>query len=130
MRSSSRRRGGAALEAALAVAVAACTTAPLTLDEPATATAMPLPPWESRELCVRLADGDRLEYTFEATEPVAFEIRYHDGASVVAPLVRDPTRADAGLFLAQLPQVYCLVWEAGVAGALIDDRLRRRPAPR
>jgi len=130
MSASSRRRAGAALDVALALAVAACTTAPLSLDEPAAATAMPLPPWESREVCVRLAGGDRLEYTFEATEPVAFEIRYHDGASVVAPLVRDAARADAGLFLAQLPQTYCLVWEAGVAGALIDYRLRRRPASR
>ena len=120
------RRAGAAL--GVAIAVTACTTAPLLLDEPAVASAVPLPPWESRDVCVRLGDGDRLEYAFEATEPVAFEIRYREDAAVVAPLVRDPTRADAGVFLARLPRDYCLVWEAAAAGALLDYRLRRRRA--
>jgi hypothetical protein len=114
----------------VAVAASGCVTAPLTLDEPAVASAVPLPPWESRDVCVRLGDGDRLDYTFESTEPVAFEIRYREGAAVIAPLVRDPTRTDAGVFVAGLPRDYCLVWEAGVAGALLDYRLRRRPAAR
>ncbi len=115
---------------ALVIAVSGCATAPLSLDEPAVASALPLPPYESRDVCVRLAEGDRLDYTFESTEPVAFEIRYREGAAVIAPLVRDPTRSDAAVFLALLPRDYCLVWEAGVAGALLDYRLRRRPAAR
>ena len=89
---------------------------------------MPLTPYEMREECVRLAPGDRLEYDFEATEPVAFEIRYRDGATVIAPVVRDASRGDAGVFPARLPRDYCLVWEAGPAGALVDYRLRLRPA--
>ena len=119
-------RAGAAL--ALVATLTGCADAPLALDEPRAVTAMPIPPYESREACVRLVDGDRLEYSFEATETVAFEIRYREGAAAIAPLVRDPSQGDSGVFLARLPRVYCLVWEAGVAGALVDYRLRLRPA--
>ncbi len=115
---------------ALVATLAACTTVPLTLEEPRAVSAMPLTPYELRDECVRLAEGDRLEYTFDATEPVAFEIRYREGGAIIAPLVRDPSRGDAGVFLVRLPRVYCLAWEAGAAGALVDYRLRRRPAVR
>ena len=91
---------------------------------------MGLPPYEIREDCVRLAPGDRLDYSFDATEPVAFEIRYREGAAALAPIARDPTRSGAGIYLATLAREYCVVWEAGPAGALIDYRLRLRPATR
>ena len=48
---------------------------------------------------------------------------------MLAPLVREPSRGDAGVFLAVLPRDYCLVWEAGVAGALVDYRLRNAARP-
>ncbi len=115
--------------AALALVAAACAQPPLTLEEPRAVSAMPLTPYESRDECVRLAAGDRLDYRFEASEPVMFEIRYREGFAVIAPLVREPSRGDAGVFLAVLPRDYCLVWEAGVAGALVDYRLRKRTAP-
>lgn len=114
---------------ALVAAVTGCTQPPLRLDEPRAVSAMPLTPYESRDECVRLAVGDRLEYRFDASEPVTFEIRYREGFAVIAPLVREPSRGDAGVFVAGLPRDYCLVWEAGVAGALVDYRLRRRAAP-
>jgi hypothetical protein len=122
----SPKRAGVAL--ALVATLAACAQAPIALDEPRAVSAMPLPPYEARQECVRLAEGDRLDFSFDATEPVAFEIRYREGGAVIAPLVRDVARSDAGVFLARLPRVYCLVWEAGVAGTLVDYRLRLRPA--
>jgi hypothetical protein len=128
MTATSGKRAGAGV--ALVAAIAACTTTPIALDEPKAVSAMPLTPYELRDECVRLAEGDRLEYTFDATEPVAFEIRYREGVAIIAPLVRDPSRGDAGVFLARLPRVYCLAWEAGAAGALVDYRLRLRPAVR
>ena len=45
------------------------------------------------------------------------------------PLVREPSQSDAGLFVAGLPRDYCVSWEAGAAGAVVDYRLRRRAAP-
>jgi len=114
---------------ALVAAAAGCAQPPLTLDTPRAVSAMPLTPYESREDCVRLAAGDRLEYRFEASEPVLFEIRYREGFANIAPITREPSRGDAGVFVAALPRDYCLVWEAGAAGALVDYRLRRRAAP-
>ena len=120
-------RGGTA--AVLAVALlAGCAQAPLVPGEPRSVTAMPLTPYEVRDECVRLAAGERLEYAFEATEPVAFEIRYREGIAILAPIVRDGSRGDSGIFLARLDREYCLAWEAGPAGALVDYRLRLRPA--
>jgi hypothetical protein len=113
---------------ALAAAVAGCASQPLPLTEPRAVSGMPLPPYETREECVRLEQGDRLEYRFEASEPVSFEIRYHEGTAVVSPLVREASGGDAGVFVAALPRDYCLFWEAGAAGARIDYRVRRRPA--
>jgi hypothetical protein len=113
---------------ALVAVAAGCASEPLTLAEPRAVSRMPLAPYEARDECVRLAQGDRLEYRFEASEPVAFEIRYREGFAVIAPVVRDVSRGDAGVFVAALPRDYCLVWEAGVAGALVDYRLRRRAA--
>ena len=114
---------------ALVAAVAGCAQAPLTLDEPHAVSAMPLTPYEARDECVKLAAGERLEYRFEASEPVMFEIRYREGLAVIAPLTREASRSDAGTFAAALPRDYCLVWEAGAAGALVDYRLRKRRAP-
>jgi len=77
---------------------------------------------------MHLAAGDRVEFAFESTEPVDFDVHYHDGKLVVMPLVREKTRADAGVFAALQGHDYCLKWEAGGAGALLDFRIRLRPA--
>jgi hypothetical protein len=108
--------------------LAGCGVAPVTADAPKSVAGYPLPPYQSHDECVRLAPGDRLEYAFEASEPLAFDIRYREGAAVVAPVVREPSRMDAGMFVARIARDYCLMWEAGAAGALIDYRLRLRPA--
>ena len=39
------------------------------------------------------------------------------------PIVREKTRADAGVFATPAAQDYCLMWEAGAAGALLDYRV-------
>jgi hypothetical protein len=125
--------GGAklALSAVAVIAlVAGCVVAPVTADKPKFVTGHPLPPYESFRECVRLSRDDRLEYSFEASEPVDFDIRYDEGNVVVAPIVRDKSHADAGVFVARIVRDYCLVWEAGPAGALVDYRLRLRPAAR
>ena len=104
-----------------------CAATPVTVDAPKVVTAMPLTPYESREDCLRMARGDRLDYTFEATEPVAFEIRYREGAVALAPISRSSVLSDAAVYLAPFGREYCLVWEAGAAGALVDYRLHLRP---
>ena len=124
-------RRSAAEGRALALAVvddAAYAPAPLTLEEPAVVSAVPLPPYESRDVCVRLGSGDRLEYTFESTGARDVRNPVSRGRGRDRAARARPTRSDAGVFLARLARDYCLVWEAGPAGALLDYRLRRRPA--
>jgi len=108
----------------------ACAATPLTAAEPRIVAGMALAPYEIREDCVRLSSGDRLDYMFDATEPVAFEIRYREGAASLSPISRGFVRADSGVYAAPLTREYCLVWEAGNAGALVDYRLRLRAAAR
>jgi hypothetical protein len=107
-----------------------CAATPVTADAPKVVTAMVLTPYESREDCVRMAQGDRLDYSFEATEPVAFELRYREGVAALAPISRSSALGDAGVYLAPFAREYCLTWEAGPPGALVDYRLRLRPAAR
>ncbi len=124
------RRAIPAMAAWIALGALAGCAAPLKPDEPKAVVALAIHPYETHEQCAHLAPDDRLEYAFEATEPVAFDIRYHEGSVVVAPIVRESTRGDTGVFVARITRDYCLVWEAGGAGALLDYRLRLRPAPR
>jgi hypothetical protein len=58
-----------------------CAATPVTSDAPKIVSGMVLTPYDIRDDCVRLSPGDRLDYTFNATEPVAFEIRYREGAA-------------------------------------------------
>jgi len=127
-------RGSGARRAAVAVIapcwLLGCAGTPVTSDAPKVVKGMAIAPYEIHEDCVRLAPDDRLDYTFDATEPVSFEIRYREGTAALAPIARGPELTGAGVYKALLPREYCLVWEAGPAGALVDYRLRLRPAAR
>ena len=111
-----------------ALPLCACTTALITADSPKSVRAHPVAPYEWHEECLHVEAGDRVEFTFESTEPVDFNIHYHQGNAVLMPIVRDKTRGDAGVFAPPAAQDYCLMWEAGAAGALLDYRVRLRPA--
>jgi hypothetical protein len=132
MTKTARGRDAARIVASLLAlhGLAACAPAPITADQPRKVAAMPLPPFEIHEECVHLAPGDRLDYDFAASEPVAFEIQYREGGAVLAPIVRSASVGDSGVFLARLEHNYCLAWEAGAAGALVDFQLKLRPAAR
>jgi len=106
----------------------ACTAAPVTVDSPKSVRGRELPPYESVEECLRLYPGDRVEYAFESTAPVDFNFHFHEGRTVVMPVVRESSRADAGVFIPPVAQDYCLMWEAGPAGAVLDFRIRLRRA--
>lgn len=113
----------------LALTGAACATAPAP-DAPKSVSGRALASRELHEECLKLAPGDRVEYAFESTEPVDFNIQYHEVKVVVIPIAREATRADAGVFAARLAHDYCLTWQAGAAGASLDYRMRFRPASR
>jgi hypothetical protein len=127
-----QRRVRAALAACLAAALlgSGCTTAPLQPGEAKIVREEPLAPYDAREECLRLVVGDRLDYEWTATRPVSFNIYYREGNAVLAPIVRERVTEDIGVFVPPMPQDYCLQWEAGPGGAMLDYRIRLRAVPR
>jgi len=111
-----------------AFALSGCAIPPFASDEPRVGKGEKLGPFDGREECMRLAVGDRVEFTFTSTEPVDFNVHYHEGKTVVMPLAREKTREDAGILPIALAHDYCLMWEAGPAGAVIDYRIRLKRA--
>ena len=122
-------RRGAVLLAS--VVLAACASrGPVDPDAPREARGRTLAPHALHEECMTLAPGDRLDYRFTSSAPVAFNVHYHAGNAVVMPLAREAITADSGIFQPVLAEDYCLMWEAGSASALLDYRVAvRRRAP-
>ena len=112
--------------AAACLVLAACAAEPVARDQPKIVRGRELAPQQIREECMRLVVGDRLDFEFSASAPVDFNIHYHEGKTVIAPLSRDGLLADSGIFVPGLAHDYCLMWEAGPAGALLDYRIRLR----
>jgi hypothetical protein len=115
----------------LVLALCGCAAAPAGPDAPKEVTGQNIAPYAAHEECRALAPGDRLDYRFSSSSPVAFNIHYHDGKAVVMPLVREGVTADSGIFQPGTAQEYCLMWEAGGAPVLVSYRIavRRRGAP-
>ena len=115
---------------AFAVAsLAACAT-PGATDAPKRVSGQPLEAYGEHEECATLAAGDRIEYAFSTNAPVDFNIHYHDGAAIVSPITREHVSADSDVFAALIAQNYCLMWEAGAPGAILDYQVRILRAPR
>ena len=79
------------------------------------------------ERCVQMKPGDRLEWRFRAKLPVSFNVHYHEGKVVIAPVTREQVTVDSGIFEALSAQEYCLMWEAGAVDTLIEYELRVLP---
>ena len=105
-----------------------CASDPYRLDGPRSVEGFLLAPFAIQEECVALQPHERIDYRFKSTAPIAFNIHYHDANAVIMPLSRDGVLEDAGDFTAEFDQIYCLMWEAGVQGGVLDYRLR--PLPR
>ena len=106
---------------AAALLIAACASEPIV--GPKTVTAWRIPNFESVQECVHLNVGDRLDYDFTSTERVDFSIRYSEGNASIAPIVREQVTTESGRFVPITAQDYCLVWETGLNGALINYRI-------
>jgi len=114
----------------LALGVANCTTPPIATGEPHVVDRVVVSPYQSHDECVRLARGDRLDWRYESSEPLAFNIHYREGNAELSPVVRERSTTDAGTFEARLDEDYCLTWESGPPGAIIGYRILLRPAAR
>ena len=91
---------------------------------------VPIAPFAAHETCRHLEPGDRWSYRFSASSPVSFSIHYRAGPAVISPIERDDVREDAAVFPSALAEDYCMTWQAGRSGALLDYDARVIRAPR
>jgi hypothetical protein len=61
---------------------------------------------------------------------VNFQIYYKDGITFIAPVSREDVMEFSGVFRPPYERRYCLRWEAGQQGAIIDYRIRLLPGQR
>jgi hypothetical protein len=99
-------------------------------DRPKSVKGHGIAPYALHEECMKLAPGDRLEYHFDAGAPLHFNIHYHEGKAVVMPISRDGVRSDGGVFQPRAAHDYCLMWEAGAAGTMLDYHIVLRRGSR
>ena len=114
----------------LALGLASCETPPLAPGEPRVVDRVVIAPYESHDQCMRLARGDRLDWRYQSSESLTFNIHYREGNAELSPVVRERSTNDAGTFEARLDEDYCLTWESGPPGAIIGYRILLRPAVR
>lgn len=114
------------LALAVALTLHGCAEPPLAPEAPKIAHGQVLHPFDIYEYCTPLEAGDRLHFEYAASEPVSFELRYREGGAVLAPVVRDPLYGDSGVYIAPIGRPYCLAWEAGPGGALLNYRITLR----
>jgi hypothetical protein len=113
---------------ALALLAAGCAVDPITPDAPRAFDDVEIAPYAVREECAQLREGDRLDWRFESRAPVTFNLYYKEGSTFLAPISREDTTTDAGVYLARTARRYCLRWEAGRPGAVLTYRARVIPA--
>ena len=96
----------------------------IVVDEPRTATELAIAPYEFHEECATLQAGDRVDYRFETKAPVTFQIYYKEGIAFISTVSRDDVQESAGVFNVPAARRYCVRWDAGQQGALLDFRIR------
>jgi hypothetical protein len=113
--------------AAIAAALSACAGPAIVAGEPHVVPRAVIAPYAMQEQCARLAAGDRLDYRYDSSAPVDFDIHYHEDNATLAPVVREQSTSDSGTFEAHVARDYCLLWQAGPPGAIISYRIMLRP---
>jgi hypothetical protein len=121
------RASRSALLAALFAGACATPSDPYRLEGPRSGAGVEVSPYALHEECFTLDVGERIDFYFTSTAPLAFNIHYHDANAVVMPIERLRTNAESGEFAADRKEVYCMMWEAGAEGALVDYRVRPLP---
>jgi hypothetical protein len=103
--------------------VSGCAAEIQRLDVARSVSGAELAPYAIHEECVALDPGERISYRFKAQPAVSFNIHYRDGNAVVAPIDIASTADEAGVFVPDRAQGYCLTWEAGAQGSRLDYRV-------
>ena len=62
------------------------------------------------EDCMELVPGQILDYSFEASKPVDFNLHCHEDSGVSYEISKDRVTEDKGTFVCKKRQHYCLMW--------------------
>ena len=78
--------------------------------QPGASEQLTLLPSELHEVCFDIAPPIKLEYDFQTSHPVQFNLHYHDEDNVLFPVPEQLTRTEQATFTPESEQVYCLMW--------------------
>jgi len=67
-------------------------------------------PYEFREFCVALEDKQKIEVEFQSSQPINYDIHFHDGFTIRFPVRLDNVTKHAEQFAADSKRAYCLMW--------------------
>ncbi|MEP6703081.1 MAG: hypothetical protein ABJB04_08815 [Betaproteobacteria bacterium] len=67
-------------------------------------------PGKIAEECFVLAEGERIDYQFESTTAVDFNLHTHRGNEIVLPVNVRATRAQSGTYSSPRREEYCMMW--------------------
>ena len=76
-----------------------------------TAKPVTIKPNKQVEKCMALDPPQKIEYRFESSAKLNFNLHYHKGDQVYYPVKLDGTNGESGLYEAKAKEVYCLMWE-------------------
>ena len=76
----------------------------------ARADTVTMAPFEFRELCVALADKQKIDVEFQSAQPIEYDIHYHDGFTIRFPVKLTGVTKHADHFVAKSKRAYCLMW--------------------
>lgn len=71
---------------------------------------LPIQPGKFVEVCEKLAEGAKVDCSFEAAGPVDFNVHYHEGKEVRFPAKKAQVAQDQGTLEVSLKQTYCWMW--------------------
>jgi len=112
----------------LSLALCGCASLPaITPGVPHVVPRVVIAPYAMHEECVRLGPGDRVDYQYDSSDPLKFDIGYREGANVLMPVVRGPSASASGTYEVPIARQYCMTWEAGPPGAIVRYRILVRP---
>jgi hypothetical protein len=84
---------------------------------------MAVAPGKFAEICGRLTRADAVDWRFEASGPLNFNIHYHEGKDVRYPERRDAVAGASGRLQVALDQDYCWMW-TNKSGQAVDLNVR------
>lgn len=73
-------------------------------------TEVALAPSKLHEECMELVPHDVLFYSFKASDPVDFNVHYHEAGNITYPVSKKNTAGEEGKYYAEKEQYYCLMW--------------------